>query len=214
VPLLAGCASESEYDALQSEYEALQSEYEALQSEYESLQVGYEMLQSEHATLVLETTSLETELEIVQSDLTNVQTDYNVLETDYEILLVDYDLLDTSHEAIKEEVAQIEGAYPPRYFSSATELRDWLAQDDISDRASVDAVLVYESALELQRRALRDGYIINANITTVGMTPTTYNIYCTAVTEDNSLYHWNAETDNISYWLVDIRDFQWVVGIG
>ncbi len=167
-------------------------------AKHEALQASYETLQAEHAALVLENTSLKTELESVQPELTKIQDDYDALQSDYEALQTDYTTLDTGHKAVQQELAQIREVYPPRYFSSVTELQNWLAGDDISDRASDDAVLVYQSALELQKRALQDGYIINANITTTGTTPAYYTIYCSAVTEEDSLYTWVPETDDVN----------------
>ena len=127
------------------------------------------------------------------------KTKAELADTQAELASTEADL--TSTEA---ELAEIQEVYPPGYFSSATELQNWLAADDISDRSSVDAVLWYANAQELQKRALEDGYIINAYIW--DNLDGTYNVYCDAVTEDNSLYWWDPETDDI-YYALDVKHF-------
>ena len=86
------------------------------------------------------------------------------------------------------------------------ELQLWLNQDNISDRNSSDAVLWYASALELQKRAIKDGYIINAYIFQDADNPEYFTVYCDAVTEDNSLYWWDPETDEV-YYEMNIKHF-------
>ncbi|MHA1874014.1 MAG: hypothetical protein ACTSVB_07860 [Candidatus Heimdallarchaeaceae archaeon] len=86
-----------------------------------------------------------------------------------------------------------------RYFKDGVELQLWLDQDNISDRNSSDAVIWYASALELQKRAIKDGYIINAYIFEDTENPEYFTVYCDAVTEDNSLYWWDPETDEVYY---------------
>ena len=108
------------------------------------------------------------------------------------------------YDAVKQELAEIKEVYPPRYFSSGTELQSWLAEDNISDRSSADAVVWYANAQELQKRALEDGYIINAFMW--DNLDGTYSIYCDAVTEDDSLYWWDPETDDI-YYELDVKHF-------
>jgi hypothetical protein len=130
------------------------------------------------------------ELADTKAELTSTETDLASTEADL-----------ASTEA---ELAEIEEVYPPGYFASATELQNWLATDDISDRSSTDAVLWYASAQELQERALEDGYIINAYIW--DNLDGTYSVYCDAVTEDNSLYWWDPETDDI-YYALDVKHF-------
>ena len=120
------------------------------------------------------------------------------------VLLAGCGVSKSEYETLQEELADIQEVYPPRYFSSGVELQNWLAEDNISDRHSTDAVLWYANALELQERALRDGYIINAYIW--DNLDGTYTVFCDAVTEDNSLYWWDPETDDI-YYELDVKHF-------
>jgi len=141
--------------------------------------VGFWMLSDTKAELA----STEAELASTKSELTSTKAEL------------------ASTEA---ELTEIEEVYPPGYFSSSTELQNWLADDNISDRSSVDAVLWYANAQELQQRALEGGYIINAYIW--DNLDGTFSVYCDAVTEDNSLYWWDPETDDIHYEL-DVKHF-------
>lgn len=134
------------------------------------------------------------------------KTKAELADTQAELASTEADLASTETDlaSTEAELAEIQEVYPPGYFSSATELQNWLATDDISDRSSVDAVLWYANAQELQKRALEDGYIINAYIW--DNLDGTYNVYCDAVTEDNSLYWWDPETDDI-YYALDVQHF-------
>ncbi|HEY4711917.1 MAG TPA: hypothetical protein VIH69_04470 [Dehalococcoidia bacterium] len=134
------------------------------------------------------------------------KTKAELADTKAELTSTETELASTEAElaSTEAELAEIEEVYPPGYFSSATELQNWLATDDISDRSSADAVLWYANAQELQERALEDGYIINAYIW--DNLDGTYSVYCDAVTEDNSLYWWDPETDNI-YYALDVKHF-------
>ena len=161
-------------------------------------QSEYKALEAEKENLVEENNSLTAELEGVHSELVKVQLDYDTLKADC-------DELTNNYEAVNEELAEIKEFFPPRYFPSAVELQNWLAEDNISDRTSADAVLWYANARELQKRALEDGYIINAYIFE-SETPGYYNVYCDAVTEDDSLYWWDPETDDI-YYELDVKHF-------
>lgn len=102
--------------------------------------------------------------------------------------------------------ATVEQSQDLRYFKDGTELQLWLDQDNISDRNSSDAVIWYASALELQKRAIKDGYIINAYIFEDTENSGYFTVYCDAVTEDNSLYWWDPETDEV-YYEMNIKHF-------
>ena len=121
--------------------------------------------------------------------------------TEAELVSTEAELTSTEVElaSTEAELAEIKEVYPPRYFSSGTELQNWLADDNMSDRSSADAVVWYTNARELQKRALEDGHIINACIR--DNLDGTFTVWCEAVTEDNSLYWWNPDTDDITYWL-------------
>ncbi|MFC1873397.1 hypothetical protein ACFLW3_01110 [Chloroflexota bacterium] len=191
--LLTGCASESEL-------------------EYEALRTSYEDLQADYASLVSQNDRIEAEIESVHLKLLSVRDGYDELGSNHAALQADYTALGVDYESVIEELDEIKGVYPPRYFSSGTELLGWLVEDDISDRTSDNPVDLYQSALELQERALGDGYIINAYITTVGTTPAYYRIYCSALTEEDSLYTWSVEEDDATVWLADVKDFNWAAG--
>lgn len=157
------------------------------QSEFEALQAEHEALQVKQASLMAENTSVKGQLETVQSDLTNLQ-------ADYEALNVDYDTLNADYEAIDEELAEIKEVYPPRDFSSLSELQDWLVENDVSERSLAQfSEGIYSKALEIQEDALKDGYIVSAAIDydeVVGV----YYIFCATII-DGDIWVWDPETD-------------------
>ena len=94
-----------------------------------------------------------------------MQAEKAILTASNESLKADYNKINTEYETAKEEVAEIKKVYPPRGFSSVSELQDWLRSNDISERTRPEkARLAYSYALELQEDALKDGYIVSARI--------------------------------------------------
>jgi DNA gyrase/topoisomerase IV subunit A len=85
--------------------------------------------------------ALQAELDGVQSDLTDLQADY---------------------EAVSNELSEIKEVYPPREFSSPSELKDWLLSNEASKRpVEKTAEALIGRALEVQKEALADGYIVS-----------------------------------------------------
>ena len=65
---------------------------------------------------------------------------------------------------MKAELAEIKEVYPPRDFSSLSELRDWLLENDVSEKPITTYMEDwYGRALEIQEDALKDGYIISVD---------------------------------------------------
>jgi len=163
----------------------------------------YEALQAEQAALVQENNSLKAELEKVQGDLTTVQADLTNAQAEYDTLKGDHEKLSADYEAASVELAGIKEVYPAKRFPDADVLEAWLIEQPNFPQ-STDAVLWYSHALQVQEKALEDGYIINAEL--YSEDDETYSVYCTAILEDGSYYWWDPETDNIYYWL-DVKHF-------
>ncbi len=88
---------------------------------------------------------------------------------------------------------------PPQYFSSATELREWLAGNDVSERSDVTVVEpLIDKALTLQEDALADGYIISVNM---DEDPDYWYIGCSALI-DGYIWIVDVETDEVVQWSI------------
>ena len=150
------------------------------QSEFEALQADYGALQAEHATLADENTSLKAQSQTAQSDLTNKQADYDALNADY--------------EAVNEELTEIKGVYPPRAFSSLSELRDWLEANDVADKpVTPNAEDWYGRAIEVQEDALKDGYIVSVDYDYYEEEDL-YDVWCVTII-NGDVWYWDPETD-------------------
>ena len=113
--------------------------------------------------------------------------DYAKLEDDYAAVKADY-------EAASKELAEIKQVYPPRDFTSISELEDWLAENDMSERAVTEyADAWYRKALQVQEDALKDGYIVSADYDYYEVDDT-YDVYCVAII-DGDIWYWDPETD-------------------
>ena len=137
------------------------------------LLVGCGVAKSEYEALQAEYAALEAELETVRSDLSNLQAEY---------------------DAVSQELTEIEKVYPPRDFSSLSELQDWLLQNDVSERAlATTAERWYSKALEIQEDALKDGYMVSADYDYDPETDLFY-IFCVTII-NGDIWYWDPETD-------------------
>ena len=122
------------------------------------------------------------------------KSEYEALQAENEVLQADYDELKANYEATNSELAAIKEVYPPRDFSSLSELQDWLWANDVSERSTTEfADAWYRKALEMQEDALKDGYIISADYDYDEETDD-YAIYCVAII-DGDIWWWDPETD-------------------
>lgn len=152
-------------------------------------QSEYETLQAENASLADEKTSLEVELGQANSDLTKAEADYDTLKTGYDGLNDDYD-------SVAAELAEIKEVYPPRDFSSLSELRDWLLENDVSEKPVTTYIEDwYGRALEIQEDALKDGYIISVDYDYYGEDDS-YDVWCTTII-DGYIWYWDPEIDEV-----------------
>jgi len=230
--VLIGCTSKSKYEALQNDYQALLTKYETLSVEYADLDNEYSKIQIESDKIQSESNKIQSEFNTLQSDYDSLENDNSLLKTENgELKVTIKDLesavavaqansddlksdmadLEDNLYTVERELAELKDVYPAKLFASKSELRDWLLADDISERETDNPIEVYQNALELQERALRDGYIINAEIILSGTTTTYYTIYCTALTQENSLYWWMPSNDYVEYMIVDIEEIKWAV---
>ena len=141
-------------------------------SEYGALQADYDALQQQNS-------SLSTQLQQAQSDLTELQADYDGLNADY--------------EAVNAELTEIQKVYPPRDFSSLSELQNWLLSNDVSERPfATTAEHWYSKALEIQEDALRDGYIISVDYDYCPERG--FSVWCVTII-NGDIWVWDPETD-------------------
>ncbi len=126
---------------------------------------------------------------VSRSEYDALQADFEALQQQNESLNADYAELNSNYMAVNNELAEIKKVYPPRDFSSADELRDWLVSNDVSELAPAETIeQLYSRGLAIQEDALRDGYIISVNFE--------FPIYiaCVAII-DGDFWWWYPDTD-------------------
>ena len=128
-----------------------------------------------------------------------------VSKSEYEALQADYNDLKANYETVEAELAQIKEVYPAKNFRDGDALEAWL-QKELNPPTTTDAIRWYAHGLQLQERALEDGYIISVILLDREGKGLLYEVFCYAVLEDGSLYWWDPETDDIYYWL-DVKHF-------
>ena len=106
----------------------------------------------------------------------------------------EYEALQADYEAVNNELTEIKEVYPPRDFSSLSELQDWLLVNDVSEKpTTTSAEDWYGRALEIQEDALEDGYIVSVDYDYYEETDD-YGIWCVTII-NGDIWLWDPETD-------------------
>jgi len=197
--LFVGCGvAREKYDTVVADLGKAQQE---LQSTKADLDTSQKELQSTKAELESKQTELKTaqaELAIKNTTVASLKSEKTSLIAEKESLQANYNKLNDENNSVKQELATIKKVYPARYFSSLTELRNWLNGNNISERSvTTTAEGLYAKALDLQEAAMKDGYIISAFIE--HLQGGSFYIGCKAVIDGN-IYSWNVETDEPVDW--------------
>ena len=88
------------------------------------------------------------------------------------------------------------GSAAHRDFSSMSELRDWLLDNDVSEKpATTYAEDWYGRALEVQEDAFADGYIISVDYDMLEDGESVL-VWCTTVI-NGRVFYWDPETDDV-----------------
>ena len=159
-------------------------------ADFEALRTDYDASQEQN-------TSLSGQLQLVQSDLSQLQADYNTSEQQSANLSGQLQQLQSDYDALSSELAAVKSVYPPRNFSSVSELEGWLASNDVSQS---EPAITYEDwyakALEIQEDALRDGYIISVDYDYYPETDE-IGVWCVTVI-NGDIWYWDPEFDTVS----------------
>jgi len=121
--------------------------------------------------------------------------EYSSLEADLVSLQGDLAALQTEYDSTQAELADIKQLYPPRDFTSEQELREWLANNDVSEQSAATTVEeMYAKGLAIQETAAKDGYLISVDFEV----PYSfyYFVYCVAII-DGEIWLWEVETDEL-----------------
>jgi len=106
----------------------------------------------------------------------------------------EYEALQAENASLTAELAEMKEVYPPRDFSSLSELRDWLMANDISEKPDT---AYYEDwhgrALEVQEAAARDGYLVSVDYD-YWEEDDSYSVWCGTII-DGYIWLWDPETD-------------------
>jgi hypothetical protein len=118
----------------------------------------------------------------MSSQLAQAQSDKNQLQSD----------LDTANA----DLADIQAVFPPRNFSSSTELEDWLQSNSISLQPPATTYEEwYSKALQRQADALADGFIISVDYDYFFDDVNEYFSVWNIAVIDGIIWFWDPETD-------------------
>ena len=120
--------------------------------------------------------------------------DYNNLETDLASLQDDFSSLQIEYDSTKAELTDLKQLYPPKDFASEQVLREWLADNDVSEQPEATTVEdLYTKGLAVQEAAAKDGYLISVDFEVPY--EFYYFVYCVAII-DGDIWLWEVETND------------------
>ncbi len=138
---------------------------------------------------------VEADLDAAEQQNTSLSSQLQQAQTDKSQLQASLDEANNFLDAANAELAGLNAVFPPRNFSSSSELENWL----ISNGSSLQPPATsweewYSKALQIQADALADGFIVSVD----------YDYYYDEVGEfyvwniaiiDGSIWYWDPETD-------------------
>ena len=150
--------------------------------------------QDQYDAVAADLDKAQQELQSVKAELAASQSKVSELTSSVEKSEADLEATQVELEAANTELTELKKVYPPRYFSTVKELKDWLLANDVSERpAATNAENLYAKALEIQEDALEDGYIVSAWIDYY-FDEEMFYVNCTAVA-NGYVWMWAPETD-------------------
>ncbi len=140
------------------------------------LQASYDATEEQNASLSAQLMGSQSQASQLQSDLTATQAE-----------------LETANALIND----LQNVPPARYFSSTTELQNWLLLNDVSDQPYATTYAGwYGKALQVQQDAFSDGYIISVQYHYCDEEQHITYIACIAAV-GGYLWMWDPELDDI-----------------
>jgi len=180
---------ETNIAALQGDLDSLTKDKTQLEQNNQELTASITTLQGDLDSSTQENTRKEQQL---GDAATLLQTSEQANQTLQESLSA----AEESLSAAEESLQTLESKFPPGRFPSLETLEAWLAEDDISERPIEEFVDGwFAKALELQQRAIEDGYLIGADFWEFD--DGTFTVWNSVVLENGNYYTWDPETDEL-----------------
>lgn len=198
--LLASCGIAQElYDAVVAERDSLAAKLQSVQGELDAAKSKVQSVQSELDTSKLELESVSGELDSTKSELESVQSELDSVQNKFTATESELQSVQSELGELGDELAEIKKVYPPRDFSSTNELREWLISNTVSEMTPSKTIQDwFAKALKIQEDALKDGYIISAEIDYNEQTGKV-NVICAAII-DGEYWGWDPEIDEPVYY--------------
>jgi hypothetical protein len=144
--------------------------------DYNDLEASYDAAEDQNSSLITQLSGSQSQASQLQSDLAAAQAEL---------------------AAANAQINDLQNAPAAGYFSSVTELQNWLLQNGVSDQSYATTYAGwYNKALEVQRDALSDGYIISVQYHYCDEEQHITYIACIAAV-GGYLWMWDPETDDV-----------------
>jgi predicted nucleic acid-binding Zn-ribbon protein len=145
--------------AAEAEVTRLEEDLAAAEGQVTTLETDLAAAEGQVSVLEGNVSTLETDLAAAEGQVTTLETDLAAAEAQVSTLEAELADAEAQVATLAEELAKVKD---PRHFTSLQELEAWLAQDDTD--TAYPFLSTAELAFILQVRALRDGYLLPAEV--------------------------------------------------
>jgi len=159
-------ALEAEVASLQTQLAAEQADAASLQNQLTTEKTIADSLQTQLTTANGKVSSLTADLATANAKVTSTQASLDKANAD----------LTAAKAANTNLTAELTKVKDPRHFNSVQELTDWLAKDDTNTNSAYSSLTTAARAYVLQVKALRDGYLLPAQLALAQLPDSTYVI--------------------------------------
>ncbi len=159
-------AAEAEVARLDGELIAAEAQVSTLEADLMAAQTQVTTLETELTAAEAQVSALEGNVSTLETDLAAAQARVSTLEADLAAAEAQVSTLEAGLADAEAQVAtlseELQTVKDPRHFTSLQELEAWLVQDDTD--TAYPFISTAELAFILQVRALRDGYLLPADV--------------------------------------------------
>ena len=206
---LVGCGvPQDEYDKAIAEKDSLQNELDTainkndtLQGELDKVIDEKDDLQNELDTAIDENDALQSELDKVIDEKIGLQNELNTAIDMTNTLQNELDTMVNEKDALQNELDMIRAVYPPRDFSSVTELEKWALRNRMPSDINFESL--FRAAFEVQQLGIQDGYLISVIYDENDKEPGSGWVFCGALA-NGRFYIWEPGIGEVYDWYADM----------
>ena len=153
--------ADTQVTTLESNVTSLQGELTAAQANVTSIQAQLDAEKAKSASLQTQLTTSDAKVTSLTADLAAANAKVTSTQVSLDKANADLATAKASNTSLSAELTKVKD---PRHFNTLQELTDWLAKDDTNTNSAYASLTNIAKAYVLEVKALRDGYLLPAQL--------------------------------------------------